>query len=121
MDVIVDALRSLHCEPRSSPVPDARPVICPHCWMVNPGPFRLCGRCGADMRTHLQESGGLRRTAPVQSPVPVSGGAPLSLVQRIVVGCFLGLLALSYVLAAAAPRSASGGPSRPVPAETSSP
>ena len=64
--------------------------------MVNPGPFNLCVRCGADMRTWLQESGGLRRTAPVQSPVPV--GRRLSLLQRVVVGLFVAVLALGYVV-----------------------
>ncbi len=73
------------------------PAVCPHCWMVNPGPFRLCGRCGADMDTHLQESGGLRRTAPVQSPVPVGGGARLSPLQRGLLGAFVALLALGHL------------------------
>jgi hypothetical protein len=48
--------------------------VCPHCWEVNIRAHRLCGRCGADMHTVLQESGGLRWTAAVQSPVPVRGG-----------------------------------------------
>jgi len=67
------------------------PAVCPHCWMVNPGPSRLCARCG-------QESGGLRRTAPVQSPVPVEGGPRLNVFQRAVVGVFLAVLALGYLL-----------------------
>ena len=71
------------------------PSICPHCWNVNPGPFRLCARCGASMETILQESGGLRRTAPVQSPVPVS--RRLSLLQRAVLGLFLALMVLAYL------------------------
>ena len=66
--------------------------------MVNPGPFNLCVRCGADMRTWLQESGGLQRTAPVQSPVPVAGGHRLSMVQRFVVGLFVAILAMGYVV-----------------------
>ncbi|MBW3533680.1 MAG: hypothetical protein KY453_00465 [Gemmatimonadetes bacterium] len=73
------------------------PAVCPHCWMVNPGPFRLCARCGASMETFLQESGGLRRTAPLQSPMPVAAGR-LSRVQRAVVGLFVALLALGYLL-----------------------
>jgi hypothetical protein len=64
--------------------------------MVNPGPFRLCARCGASMESFLQESAGLRRTAPVQSPVPVSGR--LTPVQRVVVGLFLVLMALAYLI-----------------------
>ena len=38
--------------------------------MVNPGPFRLCARCGASMETFLQESAGFRRTAAIQSLAP---------------------------------------------------
>jgi hypothetical protein len=72
------------------------PSICPHCWNVNPGPFRLCARCGASMETFLQETAGLRRTAPVQSPVPVNG--KLSLLQRLVVGLFLLALASAYLV-----------------------
>jgi hypothetical protein len=71
------------------------PSICPHCWNVNPGPFRLCARCGASMETFLQESGGLRRTAAVQSPVLVA--RRLSTLQRLVIGIFLLLLALAYL------------------------
>lgn len=71
------------------------PAICPHCWMVNPGPFRLCARCGASMESYLQESAGLRRTAPVQSPVPV--GAVRSPIQRAVLACFLAAMALAYL------------------------
>jgi hypothetical protein len=63
--------------------------------MVNPAAFTLCARCGASMATHLQESAGLRRTAPVQSPVPVS--ARLSPFQRLVVCAFLVALALAYL------------------------
>lgn len=72
------------------------PSICPHCWMVNPGPFRLCSRCGAQMDSCLQESAGLRRTAPVQSPVPV--GPRLSRLQRVLVAAFLAILALTYLI-----------------------
>lgn len=76
---------------------DRGPSVCPHCWMVNPGPFRLCSRCGAAMDTHLQESGGLRRTAPIQSPVPVGVADRLSGFQRAVVGLFVAALALMYL------------------------
>lgn len=65
--------------------------------MVNPGPFRLCARCGAAMDTYLQESGGLRRTAPIQSPVPVGAAERLSRFQRMVVGVFVAVLALTYL------------------------
>jgi len=71
------------------------PSVCPHCWNVNPGPFLLCARCGASMETILQESGGLRRTPAVQSPVPVA--RRLSFTQRVVIGCFLALMALAYL------------------------
>jgi hypothetical protein len=92
------------------------PSVCPHCWMVNPGEFRLCARCGASMESFLQESAGLRRTAAVQSPVPVTGR--LTLGQRFVVGLFLVLRALAFLgqllpraPAAAAQRApASGAP-----------
>lgn len=57
---------------------------------------RLCGRCGASMESFLQESGGLRRTAPVQSPVPVSGRLPLA--RRLLIGCLVVLLVLAYLL-----------------------
>lgn len=49
------------------------------------------------MHTYLQESGGLRRTAPVQSPVPVGASDRLSGLQRFVVGFFVATLALVYV------------------------
>lgn len=72
--------------------------VCPHCWGVNQFAGRLCARCGADMQLVLQESGGLRRTAPVQSPVPVPGGARLSPIQRILLLCFLALLIVGQVV-----------------------
>ena len=74
------------------------PTICPHCWMVNPGPFRLCARCGASMDTLLQESGGLRRTAAVQSPVPVAASGRLTRLQKAVIGFFLATLASAYLV-----------------------
>jgi hypothetical protein len=50
------------------------------------------------MHTLLQETAGLRRTAPVQSPVPMGGGARLSLFQRTVVGIFVLALALAHIV-----------------------
>ena len=50
------------------------------------------------MDTVLQESGGLARTAPVQSPVPVRGQARLTSFQRAVVGLFVAVLALGYLV-----------------------
>lgn len=86
---------------RSAYVSDAtRFAVCPHCWGVNPHADRLCGRCGADMHTVLQESGGLRATAPVQSPVPVRAGNRLSLLQRVLVFAFVLTLFAAQVLAA---------------------
>lgn len=106
--------------PRSAPREGAGAAICPHCWMVNPGPFRLCVRCGADMRTYLQESGGMRRAAPVQSPVPVAGGPPLTGLQRVLLAGFLVMLALGHILAATAPRLPAP-PTAGAPAPASSP
>jgi hypothetical protein len=77
--------------PRSAPGDDDGLAICPHCWHVNVRAPRLCARCGADMALALQESGGLRRAAPVQSPVPM--GARLAPWQRAAVLCFVVLLA----------------------------
>jgi hypothetical protein len=74
--------------------------VCPHCWEVNIRAHRLCGRCGADMHTVLQESGGLRWTAAVQSPVPVRGGAALSMTQRVLILCFLLLLIVGQLIGA---------------------
>ncbi|MBI4544385.1 MAG: zinc ribbon domain-containing protein [Gemmatimonadetes bacterium] len=78
--------------------------VCPHCWYVNPRAARLCARCGADMALLLQESGGLRHTAPVQSPVPVRAGARLSAVQRALVLGFVALLAFASLVAAFQPQ-----------------
>ena len=93
------------------------PSVCPHCWMVNPGAFRICGRCGAQMDTVLQESGGLRRCAPIQSPVPVAG-ARIGPVARVVLASFVVVLALGYFVqllppppdAGAAPTPATAAP-----------
>jgi hypothetical protein len=74
--------------------------VCPHCWEVNPHAVRLCGRCGADMTLVLQESGGLRHTAAVQSPVPVSVRSRLSVLQRVLLLGFVILLAIAHVIGA---------------------
>ena len=97
-------------------------AVCPHCWGVNPHADRLCGRCGADMTTLLQESGGLRATAPVQSPVPVRVRDRLSPLQRALVLAFVFTLVAAQVLTAVfADRrvrtaEASGPASGPLPA-----
>lgn len=75
-------------------------AVCPHCWEVNPRAVRLCGRCGADMHLALQESGGLRATAPVQSPVPVGVRERLSPLQRMVILTLTLLLVAAHVLLA---------------------
>lgn len=58
------------------------------------------------METHLQESAGLRRVAPIQSPVPV--GQPMGPVARVILGTFVVLMALGYV-AHLVPLPAPGG------------
>lgn len=73
-------------------------VVCPHCWGVSTFAESLCARCGADPRTWLQESGGLRNTAAVQSPVPVARGRKLTRTQRAGAAACLLLLALWYVV-----------------------
>lgn len=80
-------------------------AVCPHCWGVNLGAERLCGRCGADMRSLLQESGGMRRTAPVQSPVPVRVSARLSPALRLGLLLLVALLALAQLLQPFFPRA----------------
>lgn len=86
--------RGLRLRPASAPAGGAV-AVCPHCWQVNVGGERLCGRCGADMTLLLQESGGLRRTPAVQSPVPVRVSGRLGPVTRAL------LLVLTLVLALA--------------------
>lgn len=71
--------------------------MCPHCWEVNVLATPLCERCGADMRLILQESGGARRTAPVQSPIPVRV-LRLSTLQRLLLLCFLLLMFAMHVI-----------------------
>lgn len=73
-------------------------AVCPHCWHVNRGAERLCGRCGADMQMLLQESGGLRMTAPVQSPMPVRAGARLTPAARLALLLLVAVMALAALL-----------------------
>lgn len=87
-------------------------AVCPHCWGVNVRAERLCGRCGADMHLLLQESGGLRATAPVQSPVPVRALNRLTPLQRALVLCFLLVLVAAQLVGAFWPPAP-----RPVPAQ----
>lgn len=89
--------RSLALRPLTAPLPGSEAAVCPHCWMVNPGAFHLCVRCGADMSTTLQESGGLRWAAPIQSPVPAPGRPRLSVFQRVLVAAFVAIMALSWM------------------------
>jgi hypothetical protein len=87
-------------------------AVCPHCWGVNVRAERLCGRCGADMHLLLQESGGLRATAPVQSPVPVRVRHRLTPLQRALVLCFLLVLVAAQFVVAFWPPAP-----RPLPAQ----
>jgi hypothetical protein len=82
--------------------------------MVNPGAFSICARCGASMATLLQETAGLRRTAPIQSPVPVDSGR-IGPVARAILGLFVLLLALGY-LTHLLPRPVGGTHGRVAPA-----
>jgi len=50
------------------------------------------------METLLQESGGLRRTAAVQSPVPVASAERLTRLQKAVIGVFVATLATAYLI-----------------------
>jgi hypothetical protein len=88
-------LRNAHAPDGDHPL-----AVCPHCWEVNVRAERLCGRCGADMHLVLQESGGLRATAPVQSPVPVRAQHRLTPVQRLLVLCFVALLLAAQLVTA---------------------
>ena len=92
--------RSLRLRNVCAPVSGGPISICPHCWGVNVLAERLCGRCGADMHMLLQESGGARATAPVQSPVPVRARQRLSPLQRALVLCFVVLLAAAHLIGA---------------------
>jgi len=93
--------------------------VCPHCWHVNGPLSTICLRCRADMTLRLQESGGARWTAAVQSPVPVRGTRRLSRAQRAVLLGVVVLFCLAQVLYSFAPllphptfRSGSPGPLR---------
>lgn len=97
----------------SAPTPDDGFAVCPHCWHVNGPTLRQCARCLSDMSTLLQESGGQRWAAPVQSPVPVRVGHRLSRTQRLVIAGFVAMLALAQLAMAVAPHLR--GPGRPVP------
>jgi len=79
-------------------------VVCPHCWQLNP-PSRYCAKCLADMTLLLQESGGRRWTAPVQSPVPVRVHSRLSSWQRWALLAALILFGVGQVALALAPAS----------------
>lgn len=95
---------------------ELRPIsICPHCWEVNRWASRLCGRCGADMTLLLQESGGLRATAAVQSPVPVRVGSRLSPLQRFLVLVFVVILFAAQVMSAVFAAAARFIPASPEP------
>jgi len=102
--------------PPGAPGEEARLAVCPHCWNVTRSGGRLCVRCGADMTTLLQESGGLRRTAPVQSPMPIRAAGRLSGLQRLLIGVIVILLALSHLLGALAPGNPRPRPEPAVPA-----
>jgi len=88
-------LRSVYAPVGGEPI-----AVCPHCWGVNAPAGRLCGRCGADMHLVLQESGGLRSTAAVQSPVPVRARNRLTPLQRALILCFVLLLFVAHVVGA---------------------
>ncbi len=87
----------LRLRPASAPA-GGSVAVCPHCWQVNVGGERLCGRCGADMTLLLQESGGLRRTPAVQSPVPVRVSGRLGPVTRALLLVMTLVLALAWLV-----------------------
>jgi len=96
-------------------------AVCPHCWEINHHAQRLCGRCGADMHLVLQESGGLRMTAPVQSPMPVRARDRLSPVQRTFVLCVVLVLFAVQVLVAIYASNWRATPAARVPTEPAVP
>ncbi|MGH7506453.1 MAG: hypothetical protein ACRELX_12410 [Longimicrobiales bacterium] len=102
--VRLPALRNIY-----APITGDAIAVCPHCWGVNTPAGRLCGRCGADMHLMLQESGGLRSTAPVQSPVPIRARGRLTRLQRALVLCFVLLLAIAHIVGALYMGSRRGG------------
>jgi hypothetical protein len=81
-------------------------TVCPHCWHVNGPMSRICIACRADMRLVLQESGGERWAAAIQSPVPMRGGARLTRAQRAILFGFLVLFAVGQLVYAFSPRPA---------------
>jgi len=83
---------------RPASAPAGEVAVCPHCWGLNVGGERLCARCGADMTLLLQESGGLRRTPAVQSPVPVRVAHRLGVVTRALLLVMTALLALAWLV-----------------------
>jgi hypothetical protein len=87
----------------SAPVPEDDFSVCPHCWHVNGPTLRHCARCLADMTTLLQESGGRRWTAAVQSPMPVRVGHRLTRTQRVVIAGFVVMLVIAQFGFAFAP------------------
>ena len=92
-----ESTRARGLRPASAPAGEV--AVCPHCWGLNVGGERLCGRCGADMTLLLQESGGLRRTPAVQSPVPVRVAHRLGVVTRAVLLLMTAVLALAWLIA----------------------
>ncbi len=93
-----ERMRARGLRPLSAPT-GGDVAVCPHCWGLNVGGERLCGRCGADMTLLLQESGGLRRTPAVQSPVPVRVAHRLGVATRAVLLVVTALLALAWLVA----------------------
>jgi hypothetical protein len=89
-------------------------VICPHCWHLNGPATRICLKCRADTTLVLQESGGGRWTAAVQSPVPIPGRRGLSRTQRAMLLGFVVLFALGQLMVAFAPRRPVASPLPPV-------
>jgi hypothetical protein len=67
------------------------------------------------MTLMLQESGGGRWTAAVQSPVPVRGGRRLSRAQRVMLLGLLVLFALGQLAYAISPRRTAAPAMAPVP------
>jgi hypothetical protein len=63
------------------------------------------------METFLQESAELRRTAAIQSPLPVAGR--LSLLQRGMLGFFLLAMALAHFVQLLLPHTGRGPASDP--------
>jgi hypothetical protein len=71
---------------------------------------RICLRCRGDMTLMLQESGGERWAAPIQSPVPVGGGSRLTRTQRAIIFSFVVLFGVAQLLVAFAPRQTPQAP-----------